>query len=176
MAETKIDDEDLLWLMEQNHNAYLAWIAVWLVCMLGITQILTSVLSQAASYNSYYLVLVSILNVGSMFSAWRLINIAKDHIEWAGRLSWEKEQLKKEIICKRGILSEFFVDREGKIRKINRSLILLYFIFPLIFLHLIFLHISLSPFQFDFHFILSLIMDFAFWLDFFFWLGFSLSN
>lgn len=158
----KIEDNDLLWLIEQNLNAYISWVAAWLVCMLGILQILTVLQTQETSYTSYYLILVyGILNAGSIFPAWRLINILKAHIGLAKQLSEDKVELRNHMICNRGTLSKFFVDGEGNICKINRGFALLYFVVPLVFLYM-----SPRPVQSDFYYILIIIIDSFFWLLF----------
>ncbi len=44
-----LDDKDFKWLIERNADSYLAWIATWLVCLLGNVNILTSLASDSMS-------------------------------------------------------------------------------------------------------------------------------
>jgi len=52
-----------------------------------------------------------------VFSAYRLSNVTKEHINWAKQI--RSKSFKREIFDKRGGFSRFFVDDEGNLCKRN---------------------------------------------------------
>lgn len=140
-------DDDLKWLIEQKHKAYLAWIALWLACMLGIVNILIAIISRPDVFIPLsYRILVFLLVYyglvgGTIFSIYRVGNIIKEQIAWANQI--EREFLRREILSHRGKLSTLIVDNNGNLCTRNRNFaILIHVAFATMFLLLCFLHAS----------------------------------
>lgn len=117
-----MEDNDVRWLIERNHNAYLQYIGLWLACVLGMVNILMSIASKLAVFTTHIVLVFSmygLLIAGLIFSVYRISNIMKDHIGWVIRL--ESESLRNEILSQRGKLSRFVVDDEGTLCKRNRN-------------------------------------------------------
>jgi len=134
----EINDDDLKWLMEHSHNAYLAWIALWLACLIGIGNILITlssnpdlliIFAQKILVFTIYGGLVG----GMVFSVYRVSNIINAQIIWANQIA--NKFLKDEILSHRGKLSTFVVDNKGKLCKRNRNfVIVIHVIFGFVFL------------------------------------------
>jgi len=118
--------EDLKWLIERSHEAYLTWIAVWLASMIGIVTILVSLKvnpgEPLSDHDFVSIVMFWGLILGMIFSVFRLVNCAKETVNWA--LDLKKIGKRKEIIQasvnERGPISLFFVDRNGVVCRTNR--------------------------------------------------------
>jgi len=130
-------DDDLKWLMEQSHNTYLAWVALWLACMLGISNILIAIVSKPDVFIPLphtilvFCVYVGLV-VGMIFSIYRLSNVIKEHIIWAIHI--KNKFLRRELLLHRGRLSRFIVDNDGRICKFNQFLVsIIHFGFSLLF-------------------------------------------
>ena len=118
-----LGDENLVWLMEQSHNAYLAWIGLWLVCLLGIVNILTTMTSVpllAYAHKVLVFILYWGLLGGMIFSVYRVSGIIEHYISWARQIA--NEPFRNEVFSLRGRLSRFIVNDRGKICKLNLSL------------------------------------------------------
>ena len=116
-----LDNDDLKWLMEQSHNAYLSWIGLWLVCLLGIVNILISVPTIAGDYRNVVYALYWGLVVGMLFAVYRVCNILSHHIGWAREI--KNANFKKEVFNHRGTLSRFIVDDQGIIHRWRQLLV-----------------------------------------------------
>jgi len=122
-------DNDLKWLMERSHNAYLRWIVLWLACLLAVVDVLMGLISSKTLLATFsYTVIVIILYVGlvfgMIFSVYRLCNTAKEHMGLATQL--KNEFLREKIISDRGRLSKWLVDNEGKLCSMNRNIAIVF--------------------------------------------------
>lgn len=132
---SKLDDENLRWLIEQTHNDFLTWVALWLACMLGIVTILTTLASRPEILtNSSLLILFSLmfwgLVIGSVSSVFRLTSVVKLGVKWMNKL--ESKALKTELLSTRGWLSKYIVRGNGELCRFNLSLvIIIHFAFAL---------------------------------------------
>lgn len=93
-------DDDLKWLIEQSHKAYLAWIALWLACVLGMVDILMTIVSKPVLILLPHTILVFLMYfgavLGTIFSVYRVSNIIKEQISWANQI--RKRFLRSEIL------------------------------------------------------------------------------
>jgi len=123
----KLDDLTLRWLIEQTHNDFLTWVALWLACMLGMVTILTTVASRPDTLtSSSHLILFSLmfwgLVIGSVSAVFRLTTVVKLGVKWMNGL--ENETLKKELLSTRGWLSRYMVRGDGEVCRFNLSLVI----------------------------------------------------
>ena len=125
---SKLKDDDLRWLIEQTHNDFLTWVALWLACMLGMVTILTTVASRPEILtNSSHLILFSLmfwgLVIGSVSSVFRLTSVVKLGVKWMNDL--EDEAFKTELLSTRGWLSKYMVRGDGEVCRFNLSLVII---------------------------------------------------
>jgi len=80
-------DQEFVWLIEQAHDAYLAWIALWLASALGIVTILVGIISVEGALSMNYLHLIWLLFwalvSGMIFAVSRVVNNVKQNLSWA---------------------------------------------------------------------------------------------
>ena len=122
-----LTNNNLKWLLEQNHNDYLTWVALWLACMLGILTILTAIASKPNILTTapHFILVLSMyigLVSGTLLSVWKLSNIIKLGVRWMKKIG--DEALKRELKPTRGSLSKFVVRDDGTICGLNRFLAL----------------------------------------------------
>lgn len=120
MVEEKLSENDIKWMMERQVDSYLAWIGLWLVCLLGNATILTNVIiSDAVPIDKPYLLLVIYLALimGMVFSVCRLGFIIRDHIRLARQI--QDTALHGYIFKHRGRVSKFAVNDEGELHHLN---------------------------------------------------------
>ncbi len=114
-----LNDNDKKWLMERQIESYLAWIGLWLVCLLGNITILAELsLRDIASISVTATLLILHLYVGliigMVFSAYYVtFNVIRPHIILVNSFSKENEKLKEHILKNRTSLSQFFVNNAG---------------------------------------------------------------
>jgi len=87
----KEEDQEFVWLIEQAHDAYLAWIAIWLASALGIVTILVGVISVKGTLSINHLCLIWLLYwalvSGMIFAVSRLVINVKQNLSWALQIS-----------------------------------------------------------------------------------------
>jgi hypothetical protein len=132
-------DNDLKWLMDHSHNAYLAWIALWLACLLGIGNILITIILKpdvliSLTHKIIVFILYWSLVGGMIFSVCRVSNVIRDQIVWANQI--EREFLRREILSHRGRLATFIIDNNGNLCTRNRNLVILVHVIVAVFLFL----------------------------------------
>jgi hypothetical protein len=114
-----LNEKDKIWLMERQVESYLAWIGLWLVCLLGNVTILTELaLRDSAPLPLKPTLVISLLYVslivGMVFSAYYVtFNVIRQHIIIVNSLSEENQKLKMHILKNRSALSRFFVSNDG---------------------------------------------------------------
>lgn len=103
-------DDELVYLIERNHEAYLTWVALWLASIIGIVTILVSVISVQVTLSLNHLVLVWSLYWGSVsgmiFSVSRLITSAKQNLSWSLNLK-DYKTIRDEAKKRRGLAGYF---------------------------------------------------------------------
>jgi len=134
-------DGDLKWLIEHSHNAYLAWIALWLACLLGVGNILlTRILETNVLISLTHKIIVFIVYCGlvggMIFSVFKVSTIIKHQVVWANQI--EREFLRRELLSHRG-LSSLIVDDNGNLCKRNRNFVVFAHVVIAAFLYLLFL-------------------------------------
>jgi hypothetical protein len=126
--------------MERHVESYLAWIGLWLICLLGNITILTGLALRGTASISITTVLLILhlyvgLIIGMIFSAYYVtFNVIKPHIILINNLSTKKNKLKNYILNNRTALSKFFINNQGVLSKPN--FILLVFLHFIVFLAL----------------------------------------
>lgn len=117
MADEK--NNDLRWLIEQSHKAYLAWIALWLACVLGIVSVLTTISSKPDVLIPCLVVYVGLVSA-MIFSVYRVSNIISEQITWANQIT--RKFLREQLLSHRGKLSKIVVNDRGELCELNRNL------------------------------------------------------
>jgi hypothetical protein len=116
----KLKENDLKWLMERQVDSYLVWIGLWLVCLLGNANILSSMaMNSSISCPKFGVILIVYLCLigGMVFSVLTVGSIIRDHVLLINKI--EDKVLREYILNSRRRLSRFAVNREGKICELN---------------------------------------------------------
>lgn len=117
-----MSDSTLKWLIERSHNAYLSFTGLWLASMLGMVNVLMGIASNSSVFYNHIFFTSSLyfaLVTGMTFALYRLANHVKEIINWGKQI--KDESLRTEILYRRGTLSKFIVDSEGKFCVRNRN-------------------------------------------------------
>jgi hypothetical protein len=118
-----LSDEEIKWFVEKHADQYLAWIGLWLVCLLGNVTMLTSLAlttpqPSLASGRFWLLgILYFVLVIGMIFATGRIAVTLESNYQIVKKM--KDSALKTRLLDNRskGLLSKFVFDDNGVLRK-----------------------------------------------------------